>query len=80
MEKRSGIDRRSGYDRRVVHDLFYFDHDGVERRGNNDRRASNERREEWARITPWSSTRAQWPTPEYPDEELHHTYLKRILK
>lgn len=80
MKIRTKVDRRTGYDRRVVHDLCYFDNGGSERRSNSDRRTSNEMRTDWVRIPSLSSTRVQWPVPVRQDEELPHTYLKRILK
>ncbi len=80
MRKQTRVDRRTGYDRRVVHDLCYFNNGGIERRSNSDRRASNEMRTDWVRISPLRRTRVQWPVPVRQDEELPHTYLKRILK
>lgn len=57
MKNRRAIDRRSGTDRRQVYDMKYFESDGEERRLRLERRRSDERREDWARINTWSSTR-----------------------
>ena len=58
---RISIDRRSGEDRRVVYDLDYFRNDGVERRKRNkkDRRTQEERRNDWIRVSKWSSVNFQ---------------------
>lgn len=51
-----GIDRRSLYDRRQVHSVDYFLIGGIERRRiRNRRRNKIERRENWIRITEWTS-------------------------
>ncbi len=51
-----GIDRRSLYDRRQVHSVDYFLMDGIERRKIRNRRKNKiERRENWVRITEWTS-------------------------
>ena len=49
------IDRRSGEDRRDAYDLDYFPDGGIERRSGKERRQQNERRDDWARISKWSS-------------------------
>lgn len=49
------VDRRSGEDRRDAHDLDYFLEGGIERRSGKERRRQDERRDDWARITKWSS-------------------------
>ena len=54
-ERRSGIDRRCGNDRRKAHDVDYFLNGGVERRNWKDRRAQGERRQDWLRVSEWSS-------------------------
>lgn len=51
-----GIDRRSLYDRRQVHSVDYFLMGGLERRKIRNRRTNKiERRENWVRITEWTS-------------------------
>ncbi len=51
-----GIDRRSLYDRRQVHSVDYFLMGGIERRKIWSRRKNKiERRENWVRITEWTS-------------------------
>jgi hypothetical protein len=59
-EKRSDIDRRCGEDRRRElysrEDNFrYFSTGGSERRSWKERRAEDERREDWWRVSKWSS-------------------------
>ena len=51
-----GLDRRSLYDRRQVHSVDYFLIGGIERRKIRNRRKNKlERRENWIRITEWTS-------------------------
>ena len=51
-----GIDRRSLHDRRQVHSVDYFLMGGIERRKIRNRRKNKiERRENWVRITEWTS-------------------------
>lgn len=52
---RSDIDRRSGADRREMHDLNRFVEDETERRNFSERRHSGEIRDDWVRISKWSS-------------------------
>ena len=54
-EQRSGIDRRCGKDRRSAHAVDYFLNGGVERRSWKERRAQGERRQDWVRVSEWSS-------------------------
>ena len=53
--KRSFFDRRSGKDRRRKIKLDYFLYKGKDKRSVIDRRAQSERREEWVRVSRWSS-------------------------
>jgi len=51
-----GIDRRALYDRRQVHSVDYFLIGGIERRKILSRRKNKiERRENWIRISEWTS-------------------------
>ncbi len=51
-----GIDRRALYDRRQVHSVDYFLIGGIERRRIRNRRKNKiERRENWIRISEWTS-------------------------
>ena len=52
-------DRRSTLDRRVLHDLTYFENSGEERRVGTDRRVTGELRDDWARISKWSSMKLE---------------------
>jgi len=54
-ERRSGMDRRCGDDRRKAHDVDYFLNGGFERRNWKERRAQGERRQDWVRVSEWSS-------------------------
>ena len=54
-DQRSGVDRRCGKDRRLAHDVDYFLNGGIERRSWKERRAQGERREDWVRVSEWSS-------------------------
>ena len=49
------IDRRSGEDRRNVYDYEYWESEGIERRTKKDRRQPKERRNNWVRVSEWSS-------------------------
>jgi len=54
--RRGSFDRRSGGDRRDSYSIDYFAKGGIERRSHKgDRRKNPERREQWIRVTDWSS-------------------------
>lgn len=53
--ERAAIDRCSTVDRRVVYDLDYFQKGGIERRKGKNRRSHQERRNDWIRISKWTS-------------------------
>lgn len=77
MNTRAGADRRSGTDRRVEYDLFYFS-GGVERRRQLERRKVNELRAGWARISQWSSAKADELLDPGSGGATIHTLRKRI--
>ena len=62
--QRSGIDRRCGKDRRSAHAVDYFFGGGVERRSWTERRVQGERRQNWVRVSEWSSMFVGSTTPE----------------
>lgn len=49
------VDRRSGEDRRQVYDYAYWESVGVERRSGKERRRRKERRDNWVKVSKWSS-------------------------
>ncbi|MBI9089772.1 MAG: hypothetical protein JEZ12_11195 [Desulfobacterium sp.] len=57
LRKRSAIDRRTGDDRRQVYDIDHFQTIGIERRLNVEGRRNfiEEKRQNWVRVTRWSS-------------------------
>ena len=60
----TGVDRRSPTDRRQVHNLGYFERDGVERRkGGERRRQVREPRRGWVRVSDWTSAIVGRPVP-----------------
>jgi hypothetical protein len=59
------FDRRSDVDRRKAHKLEYILKGGIERRRYKDRRGQNERREDWIRVSEWSSVWRELFDPEH---------------
>jgi hypothetical protein len=53
--KRAFIERRSGKDRRRKFHIGRFFYRGPEMRGSKERRAIEERRNDWVKISKWSS-------------------------
>ena len=53
--KRDFYDRRSGKDRRRKIKLAYFSYKEPERRNLKERRLQAERRQDWVRVSKWSS-------------------------
>ena len=53
--ERNIVDRRTVRDRRRKIKLAYFSYKGPERRNLEERRSQAERREDWVRISKWSS-------------------------
>ena len=53
--KRAFLERRSGKDRRRNFHLSRFFYRGPEMRGSKERRAIEERRDDWVKISKWSS-------------------------
>jgi len=49
------VDRRSGEDRRQVYDSGYWESVGIERRSAKDKRQQKERRDNWVKVSKWSS-------------------------
>lgn len=49
------MDRRTGDERRYAVSLDYFTETPVERRKGNERRKKGEMRDDWVRVTQWSS-------------------------
>ena len=49
------VDRRSGEDRRQVYDSVYWESVGIERRSAKDKRQQKERRDNWVKVSKWSS-------------------------
>ena len=53
--ERDFLDRRSGKDRRRKIKLNYFLYKGSEKRNLAERRSQTERREDWVKVSKWSS-------------------------
>jgi len=57
------FDRRSGGGRRKVHDLGFFERGGIERRSGIEARLKEERRDQCAKVSPWSSVCPKTKSP-----------------
>jgi len=64
------LDRRTGVDRRAIYTKKFFPFKGQEKRGGIERRVHKEKRQDWDRVTLWSSS----PIPYLQDPEW---YLNR---
>ena len=77
-EQRSGIDRRCGKDRRLAHAVDYFLNGGVERRNWKERRVQGERRQDWVRVSEWSSMFVGSTTPKRKELIIERRKYKRF--